>query len=174
MTEITKKPWGKEYLLYENDDVAIWHLILDPWQSTSLHAHPNKKTGLVVLKGAAEVSFLSSKQAVLTGQKVMIRQGVFHQTKCMTSCGLEMLEIETPVDKADLVRLEDGYGRAGKPYTHESCGETDKGIHDGVFGDCILKYHEITRANVEKLFNCSNPDAPFMFLSGGFVSSRMF
>ena len=111
-----KKPWGYEYLIYQNDEVAIWHLFIDKWQKTSLHCHPNKKTGLLVLCGGGEVRFLNGKQKVFTGDKVMIRHGLFHQTKNMTSETLQLFEIETPVDKADIVRLEDSYGRAGTPY----------------------------------------------------------
>ena len=70
----TKKPWGKEYLLYQNDDVAIWHLFIEPGQSTSLHCHPSKKTGLVVLDGAAKVSFIGGGgEKLFPGEKVMIR-----------------------------------------------------------------------------------------------------
>jgi mannose-6-phosphate isomerase-like protein (cupin superfamily) len=113
----TKKPWGKEYLLYQNDDVAIWHLFIEPGQSTSLHCHPNKKTGLVVLDGAAQVSFLGGGgEKLFPGEKVMIRQGVFHQSTSKNNSVLQLLEIETPVDKADIVRLKDRYGRAGEAY----------------------------------------------------------
>jgi len=113
----TKKPWGKEYLLYQNDDVAIWHLFIEPGQSTSLHCHPSKKTGLVVLDGAAKVSFLGGDgEKLFPGEKVMIRQGVFHQSTSKNNSILQLLEVETPVDKADIVRLKDRYGRAGKAY----------------------------------------------------------
>ena len=111
-----KKPWGYEYLIYQNKEVAIWHLFIDKWQKTSLHCHPNKKTGLLVLCGGGEVRFLNGTQKVFAGDKVIIRHGVFHQTKSMTSETLQLFEIETPVDKADIVRLEDSYGRAGTPY----------------------------------------------------------
>ena len=104
-----RKPWGHEYLIYENDQVAIWHLFINKWQRTSLHCHPNKKTGLLVLRGGAQISFLNGKQKVFTGEKVMIRHGVFHQTKNMTGEVLELFEIENPVDKGDIVRLEDSY-----------------------------------------------------------------
>ena len=114
-----RKPWGHEYLIYESADVAIWHLFIEKGQSTSLHCHPNKKTGLVVLSGAGRVSFLNGQQKVFSGEKVMIRHGVFHQTTNMTSETLQLFEIETPVDKADIVRLEDSYGRAGVPYGSE-------------------------------------------------------
>ena len=120
-----KKPWGYEYLIYQNDEVAIWHLFIDKWQKTSLHCHPNKKTGLLVLCGGGEVRFLNGKQKVFTGDKVMIRHGVFHQTKNMTSETLQLFEIETPLDKADIVRLEDSDGRAGTPYGLEDEGDID-------------------------------------------------
>ena len=115
-----RKPWGYEYLIYENDEVAIWHLFINKWESTSMHCHPNKKTGLLVLCGGAKISFLNGHQKVFAGEKVMIRHGVFHQTMNMTSEILQLFEIETPVNKADIIRLEDCYGRAGMPYTVEN------------------------------------------------------
>lgn len=114
-----QKPWGYEFLAYQNENIAIWHLFLDPWQETSLHCHPNKKTGLIVLEGGAQVSFLSGKEKMFAGDKVMIRQGVFHRTKNMTECPLQLFEVETPVDKGDLVRIDDKYGRSGKSYGDE-------------------------------------------------------
>jgi len=114
-----RKPWGHEYLIYENQDVAIWHLFINKWERTSLHCHPNKKTGLIVLQGGAKVRFLNGEQKVFTGEKVMIRHGVFHQTKNMTGEILQLFEIENPVNKGDIVRLEDSYGRAGIPYGGE-------------------------------------------------------
>ena len=137
-----RKPWGHEYLIYENQDVAIWHLFINKWERTSLHCHPNKKTGLIVLQGGAKVRFLNGEQKVFTGEKVMIRHGVFHQTKNMTGEILQLFEIENPVNKGDIVRLEDSYGRAGIPYGDEDdvdvprqtpfrFGESGKGV-----GDC--------------------------------------
>jgi mannose-6-phosphate isomerase-like protein (cupin superfamily) len=122
-TKISKKPWGEEYLLYENKDVAIWHLTIKKGQETSFHSHPKKKTGLIVIGGAAQVDFLKDSRNILPGQKIMIRQGVFHRTKNLLSSDLELLEIETPVDKSDLIRLEDPYGRAGTPYSSDYCDE---------------------------------------------------
>ena len=50
---IVKKPWGYEYLIFENDFVAIWMLQIIRKRRTSMHCHPNKKTGLVLLSGNA-------------------------------------------------------------------------------------------------------------------------
>jgi mannose-6-phosphate isomerase-like protein (cupin superfamily) len=143
-----RKPWGHEYLIYENRDVAIWHLFINKWERTSLHCHPNKKTGLVVLCGGAKISFLNGEQKVFTGEKVMIRHGVFHQTKNMTGEVLQLFEIETPVNKGDIVRLEDSYGRAGIPYGNEDDVDVpnksliDSGAWERI-GDCDVCLRDI-------------------------------
>ena len=149
----TKKPWGKEYLLFENKDVAIWHLLIDPLQETSLHSHPNKKTGLVVLDGAAKVSFLSDHQKLFAGEKTMIRNGVFHQTKNMTRFPLDLLEIESPVDKADIVRLKDKYGRAGEPYSFDDVLDIEPiNILNGPvdFHNCVLCHSKLDMVDHQK------------------------
>jgi mannose-6-phosphate isomerase-like protein (cupin superfamily) len=112
-----EKPWGKEFLYFENTDVAVWYLKIDKGQSTSMHCHPNKKTALLILDGIAEFSFLNDSRHLYAFDKVMIRSGVFHQTKAITD--LRLLEFETPRDKYDLIRLEDRYGRAGTAYENQ-------------------------------------------------------
>ena len=46
----------------------------------------------------------------------MIARGLFHKIKSLSKQGLLALEFETPVDKNDLVRFKDNYGRARKTY----------------------------------------------------------
>ena len=46
----------------------------------------------------------------------MLRRGLFHSTKAISETGIFMLEVETPNDKNDLVRLEDEYGREDLGY----------------------------------------------------------
>ena len=75
---VVKKPWGYEYLAYENEHVAIWFLHIKHTHSTSLHCHPKKTTGLVLLDGKAEVSFFNHTNVLSPGDKVMIRKGLFH------------------------------------------------------------------------------------------------
>jgi mannose-6-phosphate isomerase-like protein (cupin superfamily) len=113
---IVRKNWGREYLLYQNDNIELWHLFIDYGHRTSLHAHPNKKTGLIVINGQCKLNFINSSLFMETGDKIIIRSGVFHQTVSLTHPYLELLEIETPKNKNDLIRLEDDYGRAGQPY----------------------------------------------------------
>ena len=46
----------------------------------------------------------------------MIRTGLFHSIKCISKKPLLALEFETPINKNDLVRFNDKYGREKKPY----------------------------------------------------------
>ena len=62
---VVKKPWGHEYLCYRNGDVAIWFLQIRRGERTSMHCHPTKNTGLVVLEGEIELSFIRNKMSLV-------------------------------------------------------------------------------------------------------------
>lgn len=113
---VVNKPWGYEYLMYQNDAVGVWYLHIEAGARTSLHCHPRKKTGLILLSGEATVSFLNDSVNLKALSKLMIRPGLFHSTSALSPEGIALLEIETPRVKENLVRLEDEYGREGKPY----------------------------------------------------------
>jgi mannose-6-phosphate isomerase-like protein (cupin superfamily) len=156
---IVKKPWGYEYLAYENEKAALWFLYIKPTHSTSLHCHPNKTTGLILLDGEAEVSFLNNTNSLNPTSKIMIRKGLFHSTKATSDRGAWIFEIETPVDKQDLVRFRDNYGREGKPYEdvsfeipkQEDClwieDPTPNNSNVYNFANCILTVKHITDIN---------------------------
>lgn len=125
--KIVLKPWGYEYLLYATPSVELWYLRIEPDQRTSMHCHPTKKTGLVVLKGRGTISFLNDEVELDSLSKVMIRPGLFHSTQATSPRGLSLLEIETPPDKNDLVRMEDRYGRTNRPYEGAEAYRPDLG-----------------------------------------------
>lgn len=111
---VVKKPWGSEYLCYRNKDVAIWFLHIEKDKETSMHCHPNKNTGFVVLDGNVQLSFLRNSVELSGLDKIHIFRSRFHSTRALTDSFI--FEIETPEDKHDLVRLDDAYGRAGTQY----------------------------------------------------------
>jgi hypothetical protein len=116
---IVRKPWGHEYLCYRNESIAIWFLHIAHNKQTSLHCHPNKHTGFVILDGTVEVSFLRGSKVLSGLDKIHIFRARFHSSKAVSSPGAFILEIETPEDKYDLIRLEDAYGRAGESYENQ-------------------------------------------------------
>ena len=113
---VVNKPWGYEYLMYENGTVGIWYLFIQHGARTSLHCHPRTKTGLILLSGEAVISFLNGSTPMKALSKLMIREGFFHSTAAISPEGVFAIETETPCDKTNLIRLDDEYGREEKPY----------------------------------------------------------
>lgn len=113
---VVTKPWGYEYLAFETAEVALWVLHLEPGGSTSMHCHPGKQTGLVLVAGAAKLEFLADSKAITAPDKQMLRRGLFHKTTATSPGGAVVFEVETPNNKHDLVRLEDRYGRESRGY----------------------------------------------------------
>ena len=174
-TNVVKKPWGYEYLAHENEHAAVWFLYIKHNHATSLHCHPNKTTGLILLDGQAETSFLNNSTVLNPTNKVMIRKGLFHSTKATDERGAWVFEIETPVDKQDLVRFKDSYGREGKPYEDETFEipkaedclwiKNDPKVYN--FAKCIIDVKNITDINE---FIDIDDSLNVMFLKGGLLT----
>mgnify|MGYP003129087057 CR=1 FL=1 len=172
---VVNKPWGYEYLTFENDNIAIWVLHLDYEQSTSLHCHTKKLTGLICLDGEVQVSFIKNKQIIKSMDKVMIRPTLFHSSKSLSKKGSVIIEIETPVDKDDLVRLRDSYGRENKSYESKEKyrlrEEKDVWLNQdsqNVIAGCKFKIIDID--NKEHLLEYQN--SIFVVLEGKFINER--
>lgn len=112
--KMVKKPWGVEYCAYDDGNVAIWYLHIRQGQRTSRHMHLKKATSLQLMAGVARVSIGTMGEMSLEADPLAIMRGVPHATSAVTDSWV--VEIETPSDKLDLVRIEDAYGRNGKPY----------------------------------------------------------
>lgn len=113
---VVNKPWGYEYLMYENAHVAVWMLFLKPDHKTSMHCHPNKKTSLIVVSGEVVCSTLEGWIDRGVGDGIVIDEGVFHTTRAASKEGAFVIEVESPPNKKDLVRLKDEYGREKQGY----------------------------------------------------------
>tara|TARA_Y100000590_G_C15642176_1_gene985406 strand:- start:215 stop:898 length:684 start_codon:yes stop_codon:yes gene_type:complete len=118
---IVNKPWGYEYLIYNNKKLAITLLNINYMQKTSLHCHSKKKTGFILLSGTTEINLgFYNRESFSAPSKTMIRPGLFHSTRALSQNGAQILELETPIDKDDLIRFEDKYGRLKENYQGKS------------------------------------------------------
>lgn len=81
-----------------------------------MHCHPEKLTVMVALTDGIVLSTLTNTYKLNTGDVVYIEPGVFHRSNSTNLQGDWLLEFETPVDKLDLVRLDDAYGRSISAY----------------------------------------------------------
>ena len=55
--KICKKPWGYEFIIYNNKKVGIWFLKIEKDHKTSLHMHYNKDTLLLTYKGTGIITY---------------------------------------------------------------------------------------------------------------------
>jgi mannose-6-phosphate isomerase-like protein (cupin superfamily) len=130
--KIVKKPWGFEYTIFRNlNKLAITYVNILPKKQTSLHCHPSKKTGFIILGGKAKVQigiYKSNTKIYTSSSILVIRAGLFHSLKCVSKEPLIALEFETPADKKDLVRFKDLYGRQSKPYESHNNGPINNSL----------------------------------------------
>lgn len=108
---VVRKPWGYEYLIFQNELAAVWILHIKQGYQTSLHCHPRKKTSITILSGEAICSTLEDEYIRHAGDVLLVGEGVFHRTTAISEEGAFLMEIESPVNKRDLVRYRDDYGR---------------------------------------------------------------
>ena len=119
--KVVVKPWGHEFLLFENSSVAIWFLHIKKDHATSMHCHPLKKTSLTLIAGDGLCNTFRHRNFLCSGDSLIIDPAVFHSTKALSLDGISLVEVETPPDKLDLVRLQDQYGRENCGY--EGCSQ---------------------------------------------------
>lgn len=116
LDEIIPKPWGYEYRAYVDEYFDFWSLHIEPPHATSMHVHPRKLTSLVCLGGRGVTQGMEAEFEITPGSLITIAPGAFHGTRNTGNGPLELIEVEIPRNKLDLLRLRDDYNRAGTGY----------------------------------------------------------
>lgn len=122
---VVNKPWGYEYLWFQNEKVAIWFLFIDEAQKTSFHCHVKKRTSLIVLDGKIKCSTIDDRYEMNLLESLVIEPCTFHSSMSIHGQGTIIMEIETPPLKGDLVRMHDNYGRQKSGYENANEYSTD-------------------------------------------------
>lgn len=162
--KVVLKPWGYEFLVFENESIAVWFLHLGQDHSTSMHCHRNKKTSLVLLSGKAMNNTLDHRRYLKGGDAVILEKGVFHSTKALSKEGIDLLEIESPPIKTDLLRLQDKYGR--EYYGYEGIGEMETINING--------YNYFNFTELEKHVSCPVETDSYTIIFEVFTNNREF
>ncbi|PLY06369.1 MAG: hypothetical protein C0625_09530 [Arcobacter sp.] len=147
---LVKKPWGSEYLLFENKYCAVWVLNIKYMQNTSMHCHVKKDTSLVCLDGEVLCNTLNETNELDPLDGLYFSKKLFHQTQSVVEEGSYVLEIETPVNKFDLARMNDKYGRQGKEYEQKECYENVKKL-TLTFPNNLIKQINKTQVEIKKI-----------------------
>src|SRR5206468_2149007 len=125
LDDVIPKPWGYEYRAYADEYFDLWALHIDRGHGTSMHVHPRKLTYLACLGGHGLTTGLAAESEVAPGSVLRIAPGTFHSTRNTGSGPLELIEVELPRNKFDLLRLRDDYKRAGMAYESASVPEPE-------------------------------------------------
>ncbi|MEV5546011.1 cupin domain-containing protein [Streptomyces sp. NPDC052309] len=125
LNKVIPKPWGYEYRAYVDEFFDFWALHIDAAHGTSMHVHPRKLTYLICLGGQGVTSGLAKEVPVREGTILRITPGAFHGTRNAGNEPLELIEVEVPRNKFDLMRLKDDYDRVGTAYEATSLEEPE-------------------------------------------------
>ncbi len=115
------KPWGYEFLIFQNTKIGIWFLKIEHNKSTSLHTHFNKDTIIIVLKGSAKINLINDTLNLNIFDCIFLPHYNFHG---LSSFSEETYLIEIEIyndnvnfsDKNDLLRIDDPFKRNSTGY----------------------------------------------------------
>lgn len=114
--KINDKPWGKEYIAFQNEKIGIWILQINKDQETSLHCHFKKDTVLIPLVNSFKINLFDSFRILTTFESLYVPRKTFHGLHSYANDSIIMeIEVYTDqvdyTDKNDLLRIKDIYGR---------------------------------------------------------------
>ena len=119
--KVNDKPWGKEYLAYQNKNIGIWILHINCDQETSLHCHFKKDTILIPLTGCFKINLYNKYRILHMFDSIFVPRNTFHGIHSYVNNGILMeIEVYTEnieyTDKNDLLRIKDIYNRDKDKY----------------------------------------------------------
>ena len=150
---IVLKPWGYEFVCCEIDNLSLLVLHIKNGHSTSLHAHRNKDTPMLLAQGSLIIESIDEKYEVKPNQIVIINRQIFHKL-CSYSDDTVVLEFEMKQpNKNDLIRYKDEYSREKLKYeTKNSIIYLDKYDNHNKYD--YFEYYKDSE-NIQKTFkNC--------------------
>lgn len=180
--KICIKPWGYEYLLYENNKVAIWVLKINKGHTTSLHCHFKKDTLLFTLHGSGKIKLIDDEEFILNPLNyIFIPRSKFHALSTYSEYTY-FLEIEIFgreldfSDKNDLLRINDIYNRDARGY--EKSVSVINDIENLKCYDCknlvkdTLFNIEKTQIALKKSLNNMNKNSRYILLKGSVLNKK--
>lgn len=148
--KVIDKPWGKEYLAYQNKDIGIWILHIKKHQETSLHCHFKKDTILIPLYGCFKINLYNTYHILHLLECLYIPKNTFHGIHSYVEDAILMeIEVYTEhiryTDKNDLLRIKDIYIR-------------DKNNYETSITERVPNDNEIMAFNIPNKYNIKNTE----------------
>ena len=112
--ESDERPWGRWEVLDVGEGFAVKRITVKPGAVLSLQLHHHREEHWVVASGRARVTRGEEVLELGRSQAVHLPLGIAHRVENPGDEALELVEVQIGdrLDEADIVRLEDRYGRA--------------------------------------------------------------
>lgn len=176
--KINDKPWGKEYLAFQNKYIGIWILIVNKDQETSLHCHFKKDTILMPISGQFKINLFNNYLQLGIFDSIYVPRNTFHGIHSYVDGGVLMeIEIYTEnieyTDKNDLLRIKDIYNRDKNKYETsviERMPEKNEIMSFMEINKYMLENTKIEILKINSLDNIINSYDKIIILSGSLYS----
>ena len=109
------RPWGSFSVIDAGPGFKVKRISVAPGQRLSLQFHHFRAETWMVAAGCATVTVGEQTLDLTVGQTIHIPVGVHHRLANTGSETMELIELQfgARLEEADIVRLEDSYGRCG-------------------------------------------------------------
>ena len=113
MLEIGERPWGKYYVLEDEENYKLKRIEVNAGHRLSYQYHHHRQEFWTVVQGEAVVVLDGVEHVVKYGESIFIPLGAKHRIENRSSELLVFIEVQTGTyfGEDDIIRLEDDYAR---------------------------------------------------------------
>ena len=113
MLEIGERPWGKYYVLEDEENYKLKRIEVDAGHRLSYQYHHHRQEFWTVVQGEAVVVLDGVEHVVKYGESIFIPLGAKHRIENRSAELLVFIEVQTGTyfGEDDIIRLEDDYAR---------------------------------------------------------------
>lgn len=111
--EIGDRPWGKYYVLVNEDNYKVKKIEVNPDQRLSLQSHKHRSEHWVTVSGVATVQIDNNTFDMLPNESCYIKAGSRHRLANQGKIPLIVIEVQCGeyTGEDDITRYEDDYAR---------------------------------------------------------------
>lgn len=113
MLEIGERPWGKYFVIENEEHYKLKRIQVNPGQRLSYQFHHHRQEFWTIVEGEAVVTLDDKEINLKYGESIFIPLGSKHRIENRGSELLLFIEVQTGTyfGEDDIVRLEDDYSR---------------------------------------------------------------
>lgn len=116
MIEVGDRPWGKYYVLEDEENYKLKRIEVEPHHRLSYQYHQHRQEFWTIVQGEAVVVLDGEEHTLKYGESIFIPLGAKHRIENRTSELLVFIEVQTGTyfGEDDIIRIEDDYAREDK------------------------------------------------------------